>query len=402
MRIEWLVAFYLFVSVAMILFNFVFLAYEKARAKRFVTKTKRLASDLSEEIERNADFPTEAHKRILERKLRKLSGMESFDLTMQRLQELDAEKSDRYLRGIATVFHRLTYYFAKKPDLKKAYFAYILKRWYRLRPASDTVTQTLLRFVREGSFYVRQNSLEALASVADACAFADAVELIERGDDFHHPKLVTEAALSFAGDADGLVAELTARFDGLRPATQAAVINYLRMSDSRFCDRLLLLLKEEEEDRELRLAIVRYYRKNRYEPARETLQKLVRSSPTEGWEFAALAALSLESYPGDDTEKVLKQALSHRNWYVRSNAAEALLNLLARPVSELAPDLLPEVSGTARELGDALRERGWYVSLGRPRRAVAPDAPALKDVLEGEDRFARDILRYRLEAFQRE
>ena len=204
MRIEWLVAFYLFVSVAMILFNFVFLAYEKARAKRFVTKTKRLASDLSEEIERNADFPTEAHKRILERKLRKLSGMESFDLTMQRLQELDPEKSDRYLRGIAAVFHRLTYYFAKKPDLKKAYFAYILKRWYRLRPASDTVTQTLLRFVREGSFYVRQNSLEALASVADACAFADAVELIERGDDFHHPKLVTEAALSFAGDADGL------------------------------------------------------------------------------------------------------------------------------------------------------------------------------------------------------
>ena len=54
------------------------------------------------------------------------------------------------------------------------------------------------------------------------------------------------------------------------------------------------------------------------------------------------------------------------------------------------------------EQWDALRERGWYVSLGRPRRAVAPDAPALKDVLEGEDRFARDILRYRLEAFQRE
>ena len=309
MRIEWLVAFYLFVSVAMILFNFVFLAYEKAREKRFVAKTKRLASDLSEEIERNADFPTEAHKRILERKLRKLSGMESFDLTMQRLQELDAEKSDRYLRGIATVFHRLTYYFAKKPDLKKAYFAYILKRWYRLRPASDTVTQTLLRFVREGSFYVRQNSLEALASVADACAFADAVELIERGDDFHHPKLVTEAALSFAGDADGLVAELTARFDGLRPATQAAVINYLRMSGKGDRARLLQLLKDDDAHLEVRLACVRYFMRNYWNPAEEPLRRLALTEDPARWEYAAVAATALASYPSMETFEALKRCL---------------------------------------------------------------------------------------------
>ena len=354
MRIEWLVAFYLFVSVAMILFNFVFLAYEKARAKRFVTKTKRLASDLSEEIERNADFPTEAHKRILERKLRKLSGMESFDLTMQRLQELDPEKSDRYLRGIAAVFHRLTYYFAKKPDLKKAYFAYILKRWYRLRPASDTVTQTLLRFVREGSFYVRQNSLEALASVADACAFADAVELIERGDDFHHPKLVTEAALSFAGDADGLVAELTARFDGLRPATQAAVINYLRMSGKGDRVRLLQLLKDDDAHLEVRLACVRYFMRNYWDPAEEPLRRLALTDDPARWEYAAVAATALASYPSMETLEALKRCLSSTSWFVRNNAAKAL--------------------------------HDWGLSLDD-----------LDDVMHGSDSYARDMLRYRWE-----
>lgn len=181
MKIEWLIAFYLFVSVAMIAFNFGFLAYEKVHAKRFARRTARIAELLGDEIERNADFPTEQHKRTLERRMEQLSGMESFDLTMGHLEQLDAAKCERYLQGIATVFDRLTYRFAKKSDLHRAYFAYVLKRWYRLRPASDTVVQALLRFVREGSFYARQNAFEALAQVGSAHAFADAVALVERG-----------------------------------------------------------------------------------------------------------------------------------------------------------------------------------------------------------------------------
>ena len=318
------------------------------------------------------------------------------------------QPSNRYplipwVQGKKAVFIRLGERYLNQDSAVRAFYAYLCRRCLLGGPEpEDPITQNMLYLVTDSSLYCRENSLSALYAFGGTEAVAQALVRLARAGVLHSAKLITDGLLSFHGDRRQLSDVLWEHWEEFLPYYQTAIVNYLRMSDSRFCDRLLLLLKEEEEDRELRLAIVRYYRKNRYEPARETLQKLVRSSPTEGWEFAALAALSLESYPGDDTEKVLKQALSHRNWYVRSNAAEALLNLLARPVSELAPDLLPQVSGTARELGDALRERGWYVSLGRPRRAVAPDAPALKDVLEGEDRFARDILRYRLEAFQRE
>lgn len=57
MKIEWLIAFYLFISVMMTVFNFGYLAYEKVHAKRFDARTKRFAVLLGQEIERNAEFP---------------------------------------------------------------------------------------------------------------------------------------------------------------------------------------------------------------------------------------------------------------------------------------------------------------------------------------------------------
>ena len=47
MKIEWLIAFYLFISVMMIVFNFGYLAYEKVHARRFDVRTKRLACTFS-------------------------------------------------------------------------------------------------------------------------------------------------------------------------------------------------------------------------------------------------------------------------------------------------------------------------------------------------------------------
>lgn len=92
MTVEYIIAFYMLVCVMMTVFNFGFLFYEKAHSKRFEKKMAKMAVSLSEEIERNADFPTEEHRRILERKMRRLSGMEAFDLSMEKLRDLDTEK----------------------------------------------------------------------------------------------------------------------------------------------------------------------------------------------------------------------------------------------------------------------------------------------------------------------
>lgn len=324
MKIEWLIAFYLFISVMMIVFNFGYLAYEKVHARRFDVRTKRLAELLGDEIERNAAFPTEEHKRTLERAMRRMAGMESFDLTMGHLLREDPAKSERYLHGIATVFDHLTYHFAKKEDLHRAYFAYIVRRWYRERPASDTVEQALLRYVREGSFYARQNALEALAQVGSARALAEAIASLERDGDFHSPKLITEAALAFSGDAALLEAELEERIGRFGPQTRAALVNYLRMADLGDPDAVLGLLRDEREDLEVRLACIRYFMRRRFEPAEVDLLALAADGDPARWEFAAVAATALANYPGERAVEVLKGCLSSPSWFVRHNAAKAL------------------------------------------------------------------------------
>lgn len=312
MKIEWLIALYLFVSLMMIVFNFGFLFYEKVRARRFATRTVRMAESLSAEIERNAEFPTSEHKHLLERRMRHLAGMEAFDLTVEHLAALDADKSQRYLSNIGSVFDHLTYHFVKKSDLHKAYFSYVLKRWYRQSPASDTVVQTLLRFVSEGSFYVRQNAFEALAQVGSAHAFIEAVALVERGGDFHHSKLVTEAALVFAGDVQELEAELKERFAGFEPHTQAAIINYFRMSGRGEPEKLQALLENENASIEVRLACIRYFARNFWEPVGETLRQFARCDDPSRWEYAAIAATALASYPSAEAlpfERVVVRAV---------------------------------------------------------------------------------------------
>lgn len=354
MRIEWLIALYLLVSVMMILFNFGFLAYEKLHARRFGTRTQRIAALLADEIERNADFPTDEHKRTLERAMRRMAGMESFDLTMGHLQQQDPAKSERYLHGISAVFDHLTYHFNKKDDLHRAYFSYIARRWCRPRPASDTVEQALLRYVREGSFYARQNALEALSQVGSARALAEAIATLEHDGEFHSPKLITEAALAFAGDAAELEAELRERIPRFGPQTRAALINFLRMAGLGDPDRVLNLLRDEQEDLEVRLACIRYFMRAFWEPAEPDLLKLAAETDPARWEYAAIAATALSNYPSMEALDVLKKCLSSPSWFVRNNAAKTLY--------------------------------GWGLSLDD-----------LDDVVNGPDAYARDMVSYHWE-----
>lgn len=357
MKIEWLIGLYLFVSLMMIAFNFGFLFYEKVHARRFATRTARMAESLSDEIERNAEFPTAEHKRVLERRMKHLAGMEAFDLTVEHLSALDMDKSQQYLSNIGSVFDHLTYHFTKKSDLHRAYFSYVLKRWYRQCPASDTVTQALLRFVREGSFYVRQNAFEALAQVGSAHAFVEAMVLVERGRDFHHPKLVTETALAFAGDTEELEVELRRRFAGFQPNTQAAVINYLRMSGRGDSEKLLVLLEDESTNIEVRLACIRYFMRNFWKPAEATLRGFAATDDPSRWEYTAIAATALANYQSAESLEVLKRCLSSTSWFVRFNAAKALYD--------------------------------WGL-----------DLDDLSDVMQGGDAYARDMLMYRWELEQ--
>ena len=88
MNVEWIIFFYMAVSIAMALFDLGFAAFQHARETVFVRRNERMAQMLYEEIRRNAGSPTPEHKSELERQLKTLSGLEAFDQSMDHLEHL--------------------------------------------------------------------------------------------------------------------------------------------------------------------------------------------------------------------------------------------------------------------------------------------------------------------------
>lgn len=388
MKIEYLIFFYMTVSVLMGAFELCFLLYERIRDKAFDIRSKRMAEVLGREIEENADFPTDEHKRIIRKNMKHLAGLESFDLSMEQLQQTDAKKSERYLLGISSVFEYLIRYFSNKSDLHKAYFAYIIRCWYRQSPASKNVVTGLLKYVSEGSLYARQNALEALAQVGTAKALVEALVTLENYVDFHHPKLITETTMAFQGSTVELTQELERRFQEFRPSMQAAIINYMRMRGGGDPELYFMLLQDDEENAEVRLACIRYFMRYPDPRVAPILRSMAQSVDVGYWEYAAVAVTALESYLDDETIAVLISCLSSPLWYVRFNAAKTLYDA---GLSLDGPRLASLMSDGDRYAMDMLRYR-WEIEeeFNAPEKSVVrntsslPKAPLEENATAGE------------------
>lgn len=377
MKIEYLIFFYMTVSILMGAFELCFLLYERLRDKAFEARSKRMSAVLGREIEENANFPTEEHRRIILKRMKRLAGLESFDLSMEQLQQNDPKKSEKYLLGISSVFECLIRYFANKSDLHKAYFAYIVRYWYRQSPASNNIVAGLLKYVSEGSLYARQNALEALAQVGTAKALVEALVILENYVDFHHPKLITETTMAFRGSTEELTAELERRFQEFKPAMQAAIINYMRMRGGGNPELYFMLLQDDEENAEVRLACIRYFMRYPDERVAPILVAMALSEDAGSWEFASVAVSALASYLNDETIDALVSCLSSPLWYVRFNAAKTLYDA---GLSLEGPRLTLLMERGDRYAVDMLRYR-WEIE---SQFSVEEDSSSSKEVLSAK------------------
>lgn len=321
-----------------------------------------------------------------------------------------------FIQARRNVFARLGEHYLEKEPMVRAYFAWVVRK-YRLGgpEPEDPMARALLPMTVSNSIYSRENALQALYSFGGVENVLRAYRQMSLAGIQHSPKLVTDGLLAFAGDQGALADTLWNAFGEFPPGYQIAFVNFFRLSNGGYGARLLPLLDEPGTDRELRIALLRYFRRYPYGPARPVLQAFLSPQGGEaGWEFGAVAALSLSAYPGPDTEQALMRGLSHWNWYVRANAAEAFLSLRAKAARKAlvgalrrkGEAVLPLLKSESRpslalKLAAGLRGKGWYVRLDQGGRlcAIPADDPALRAVLDGTDGFARDMLRYKLEAF---
>ena len=361
MTATFLISFYGIVCILMIVFNLCYLRWERVRTKRMDRRCERMGDELKREIARNLAFPSEDHRRMLERRLRRLTDLESFDLTMEQLATADPAAFERYLGGISSIFDHLAPRFSGKNELRRAYFDSLVRRWYRARPAGSAVMDKLIADLSSHALSTRQNALEALVEVASPEQITQALNVIDRAPVLHSTRLIAEALMAFPGDSELLNDEIHRAFPGFSDRIKVAIAGYLRLSDARRgaasaeqrarAKRILAVAEDESTPKELKLACMRYFMSNPCEGARGMLMQAAGETRASRWEIPVVATQALGSYPGDDTVQTLRRCLTSPIYHVRYNAAASL-----------------------RQLG--------------VRKAD------LADIIEGDDRYAKEMVLY--------
>ena len=355
--VEILIYIYLGMCAGMILFNIATALLSRRREHRSFRDGIRLELTVSRELDRLAETGavSERHLRFMERRLRRVNGMAAFDAALERLCVRRPELTRSYLTALNGVTITLAEDYCRRDEIEAAYFPYIIRKYRLLDGKENEALKTmLLDLLHESSIYCRENAMQALYTAGDPAVLVRALRIIDASSLYYHSKLLSDGLLNYTGDTWELADALWEAFDAFQPWMQVTLLNYFRFSSGAYCEKIHALLNDPAQDDEVRFACLRYLGRYPYPPAYADLLRYATPPENARWEYAAIASFVLASYPGAETAAVLKRNLYHPNWYIRFNASKSL-----------------------EQLGFGYRD--------------------LIDVIEGHDRYASEILRYRFD-----
>lgn len=357
MFVQILIYVYLGICAGMILFNIVTALLSQRREHRSFRDGIRLELTVERELDHLAltGEVNEEHLRYMERRLRRVNGMAAFDAALECLCVRRPELTRSYLTALNGVMIALAEDYCRREEIEAAYFPYIIRKYRLLGGADDApLKEVLLELLHEPSIYCRENAMQALYTSGDAQIIVRALRIIDASSLYYHSKLLSDGLLNYTGDTWELADALWEAFDAFQPWMQVTLLNYFRFSSGAYCEKIHALLNDPAQDDEVRFSCLRYLGHYPYPPAYADLLRYATPSENARWEYAAIASSVLASYPGAETAAVLERNLYHPNWYIRFNASKSL-----------------------EQLGFGYRD--------------------LIDVIEGHDRYASEILRYRFD-----
>lgn len=357
MKIEIMIYAYIAICVSMILYNIIYVFILKHRASALVSDSEKLEKILNEQIDilKKGGEISEKHKKFLCRELDKTSGITAFDKALEGVFAKEPALTEKYLVDTFSVFETLTHRYISKDTLKIAYFPYILHKYNILKHhEGERLTSALFDLLRSVNVYCRENTLKALYSMQRPDIVRRALKVIDTNLSFHHPKLITDGLMFYKGDKEEFKKTLLTYFKDYSVGMRVNILNYFRFSGIKCDDEMLEILKNEKENREIRFSAIRYFEKFPSGDAEPVILNLAENLENRTWEYQAIATSALKSYPGDTTFRILVKNLSSSNWHVRQNSAIS-----------------------CEKLGYTYQD--------------------LINVFDGNDRYAREIIRYRLD-----
>lgn len=326
MKVEKMIYFYLAICVAMIVFNIVYMLSVHRRSRRFRFKSDKLSIKIGQQLVRikNGEDIEPEHIAYLYKKLKRTANLVAVDDCLESFYIYETGILVKYLSSIMGVFISLTDEYLQKDPIKVAYFPFIVKKYRLLQlDNSEKLKETMLKLVNTSSMYARENALQAIFSSGDESLVLKAFLVLDKSPYFHHEQLLKNGLLKFEGNVELLSSKFDEAFDEFSDEFKVIIIEYFRYGGIECSEKLLKLLADKNTSDEVNFAIIKYFRYYKNDKAYPILINFMKDKKIR-WEYKALCATALSKYESDESIRVLKKALRNPNWYVRYNAAETL------------------------------------------------------------------------------
>lgn len=264
------------------------------------------------------------HYQLMERNLKKFHRLQVFHDACSSCKEHPYFVI--YLEYMIPIFQQLSWVYQKEHDMEKAYFAWMIADLYEgIAAATTRLPKFLLPYLEHTTIYCRENTLSALYRLGDIHGIENAFAKIEEEKAFHHSKLISDGLLKFHGDRLALCERLWAHYGEWDDYLMAAIIDYMRFVTDAYREVFVPVLQHPATNLEVRLAILRYFRKYSHMDAYPII--LACAKGDYELESQIVACSTLSNFASLDAIAVLKSALQSPNWYVRKNAAISLYGM---------------------------------------------------------------------------
>ena len=316
--VEWVIAFYIFICVALMVFNIAYIMKQKASEKQ----NQRRIAYWEKVLDQRKDGSLSNKEG---KKLRQINELTSFYHALD-TEVLCIDQGQSFYLHNAALIRELAIEYQKHSPMEKAFFAYFLAS-FSFKGAKDTeiLNQIMLNYFDNSTVYCRENVLHALYSLGSVSAIEHAFSLLNENDWYHNPKLLADGLALFRGDKTALVLHLWRHRDKWRDDLLQGLVQFAgQLDDKEIQEQFYEAFEKESLSSEVRFALIRYFGSHETSGAKDILVSYLLSNKSDEEHYAISAASALAIYPGEDVTDALISGLYSRSWYIRRNAAVSL------------------------------------------------------------------------------
>lgn len=324
--IKFVISTYFIIITLLILFYLIITLKEKITTKKLQNKKniykKRIEKEISQ-IKKKKIFSNE-HIEFLQKELTNINNLLLFEEILTTLAKKNNKDITDYCIKVSSAFSFLTQYYRTKNSMEKAYFTYVLSLFPMLMHNNDKVDYAMMQFVFDRSIYCRENAMLFFYHKGSSEHVVNSLKKIDKRNLYYSPKLLADDLLKFKGNHEELSSLLLEEFNNFSIRFQIAIIHYIRLNKIDRKEKLYQKLISKKYDKEVNLAIIRYFARYKYNKVLKELLNFMKEKENYDLEYRIVTAFALATYDTKEVRKVLIDSLSDSNWYVRKNAAHSL------------------------------------------------------------------------------